>query len=167
MTILWSITKLGKSVCRVIRDGSLALSRTSFKGLSQRGIHPSSGAHHLFLKEDKFHSDLPVSHWQQLVCPRSPLLLNGFQSSLISLESYFQGESNAVCCERQGLLLMENVGNYRNCATRIILKLLGEYPTRTDPFWTFPFTLRVLLLSESLLRKEYAQKSHHTQLVLK
>ncbi len=50
MTILWSITKLGKSVHRVIRDGSLVLSRTSFKGLSQRGIHPSSGAHHLFLK---------------------------------------------------------------------------------------------------------------------
>ena len=57
MTILWSITKLGKSVCRVIRDGSLALPRTSYKGLSQRGIHSSSRAHHLFLKEDKFHSD--------------------------------------------------------------------------------------------------------------
>ena len=51
MTILWLITKLGKSVCRMIQDGSLALSRTSFKGLSQRGIHPSSGAHHLFLKK--------------------------------------------------------------------------------------------------------------------
>src|SRR5260221_10048969 len=50
MTILWLITKLGKSVCRMIRDGSLALSRTSFRGLSQCGIHPSSGAHHLFLK---------------------------------------------------------------------------------------------------------------------
>ena len=57
MTILWLITKLGKSVHRVIRDGSLALSRTSYKGLSQRGIHSSSRAHHLFLKEDKFHSD--------------------------------------------------------------------------------------------------------------
>src|SRR5258708_5009329 len=56
MTILWLITKLGKSVHRVIRDGSLALSGTSYKGLSQRAIHPSSGAHHLFLKEDKFHS---------------------------------------------------------------------------------------------------------------
>src|SRR5258708_2462662 len=167
MIISWSITKLGKSVRRVIRDGSLASFGTSYKGLSQRGIHPSSGDHCLFLKEDKFTQNQPVSHWQQLVCPISPLLLNGFQSSLISLESYFQGESNAVCCERQGLLLMENVGNYRNCATRIILKLLGEYPTRTYPFWTFPFTLRVLLLSESLLRKDYSQKSHHTQLVLK
>ena len=57
MIISWSITKLGKSVCRVIRDGSLALSGTSYKGLSQRGIHPSSWDHHLFLKEDKFHSD--------------------------------------------------------------------------------------------------------------
>ncbi len=112
MTILWSITKLGKSVCRVIQDGSLALSRTLYKGLSQRGIHPSSGAHHLFLKRDKFHSDKPVSHWQQLVCPISPHLPDGLQSSLISLESYFQGESNTVCCEGQGLLLMENIGNY-------------------------------------------------------
>src|SRR5258708_1505293 len=85
----------------------------------------------------------PVSHWQQLVCPISPPLLNGFQSSLISLESYFQGESNAVCYEGQGLLLMENVGNYRNCATRIILELFDVYPIRTYPFWTFPFTLRV------------------------
>ena len=112
MTILWSITKLGKSVCRVIQDGSLALSRTLYKGLSQRGIHPSSGAHHLFLKRDKFHSDKLVSHWQQLVCPISPHLPDGLQSSLISLESYFQGESNTVCCEGQGLLLMENIGNY-------------------------------------------------------
>jgi len=96
MIILWSITKLGKSVCRVIRNGSLALSGTSYKGLSQHGIHLSPWDHCLFLKEDKFHSNQPVSHWQQLVCPRSPLLLNEFQSSLISLESYFQGESNAV-----------------------------------------------------------------------
>ncbi len=35
MTILWSITKLGKSVCRVIQDGSLALSGMLYKGLSQ------------------------------------------------------------------------------------------------------------------------------------
>jgi len=134
MTILWSITKLGKSVRRVTWEGSLALSRTSYKGLSQRGIHLGQGAHHSVLKEDKFHSNQPVSHWQQLVCPISPPLLNGFQSSLISLESYFQGESNAVCYEGQGLLLMENVGNYRNCATRIILELFDVYPIRTYPF---------------------------------
>ena len=35
MTILWSITKLGKSVRRVTWEGSLALSRTSYKGLSR------------------------------------------------------------------------------------------------------------------------------------
>ena len=57
MTIFWSITKLGRSVRRVIREGSLALFRTSYKELSQRGIHPSSGVHHLFLKRDKFHSE--------------------------------------------------------------------------------------------------------------
>ncbi len=56
MTIFWSITKLGKSVHRVIREGSLALFRI-YKELSQRGIHPSSGVHHLFLKRDKFHSE--------------------------------------------------------------------------------------------------------------
>src|SRR5260370_39921204 len=54
-TIFWSITKLGRSVRRVIREGSLALFRTSCKELSQRGIHPSSGVHHLFLQRDKFH----------------------------------------------------------------------------------------------------------------
>src|SRR5260370_9898022 len=123
MIISWSITKLGKSVHRVIRDGSLALSGTSYKGLSQHGIHPSSWDHYLVLKEDKFHSNQPVSHWQQLVCPISPPLLNGFQLSLIPLESYFQGESNAICYEGQGLLLMENVGNYQNFATWIILEL--------------------------------------------
>ncbi len=105
MIISWLITKLGKSVCRVIWDGSLASFGTSYKGLSQRGIHLSSGDHCLCLKEDKFHSNQPVSHWQQLVCPRSPFLLNEFQSSLILLEScYFQGESNAICYEGQGLL---------------------------------------------------------------
>src|SRR5258708_9675642 len=115
----------------------------SYKGLSQRGIHLSSWDHCLFLKEDKFHSNQLVSHWQQLVCPRYPLLLNGFQSSLISLESYYQGESNAICYKGQGLLLMENVSNYRNCATWIILELFGVYPIRTYPFWTFPFMLMV------------------------
>ncbi len=57
MTILWSITKLGKSVHRVTWEELLALSRTSYKGLSQRGIYLSSGAHHLFVKEEKFHSN--------------------------------------------------------------------------------------------------------------
>src|SRR5260221_12749791 len=143
MIISWLITKLGKSVRRAIWDGSPALSGMSYKGLSQRGIHLSSWDHCLFLKEDKFHSNQPVSHWQQLVCPRSPLLLNKFQSSLILLESYFQGESNAVCYEGQGLLLLENIVNYQNCATRIILETIGVYPIRTYPFWTFPFTIRV------------------------
>jgi len=78
MTISWLITELGKSVHRMTWEGLLALLRMSYKGLGQHGIHLSSGAHHLFLKEDKFHSTQLVSHWQQLVCPRSPLLLNGF-----------------------------------------------------------------------------------------
>src|SRR5258708_14203644 len=34
-TIFWSITKLGRSVRRVIWEGSLALSRTSYKELTQ------------------------------------------------------------------------------------------------------------------------------------
>src|SRR5258708_29426646 len=96
MTIFWSITKLGRSVHRVIREGSLALFRMSYKELSQRGIHPSSGVHHLFLKRDSFTQNQPASHWLSRVCSISPPLLNRFQSSLISLESYFQGESNAI-----------------------------------------------------------------------
>src|SRR5258708_25994411 len=143
MTIFWSITKLGRAVHRVIREGSLALFRMSYKELSQRGIHPSSGVHHLFLKRDSFTQNQPASHWPSLVCSISPPLLNRFQSSLISLESYFQGESNTVCYEGQGLLLMENVGNYRNCATQIILETIGVYPIRTYTLWPFPFTIRV------------------------
>src|SRR5258708_26106685 len=152
MTIFWLIDKLGKSVRRMIREGSLALSRTSYKELSQRGIHPSSGVHHLFLKkETSFTQNQAASHWPSLVCSISPPLLNGFQSSLISLESYFQGESNAVCYKGQGLLLLENVGNYRNCATQIILKTTGVYPIRTYPFWTFSFTIRVFSSHSCLL----------------
>src|SRR5258706_5835577 len=75
-----------------------------------------------------------ASHWPSLVCSISPPLLNGFQSSLISLESYFQGESNAVCYEGRGLLFMENVGNYQNCATRFILETIGVYPIQTYHF---------------------------------
>src|SRR5260370_28173972 len=135
----------------MIWEGLLALFRTSYKGLSQRGIHPSLGVHHSFLKRDKFHSNQPVSHWQQLVCPTSPPLLNGFQSSLILLESYFQGESNAICYKGQGLLPMENVSNYGNCATWIILELFGVYPIRTYPFWIFSFMLGVFSSHSSLL----------------
>ncbi len=89
--------------------------------------------------------------WQQLVCPRSPLLLNGFQSSLISLESYFQGESNAVCYEERGLLVMENVGNYRNRATWIMLKILLYIQSGLILFWTSPFTLRTFFSHSSSL----------------
>src|SRR5258706_7838617 len=102
----------------------LALSGTSYKWLSHRGIHPSSGPIIQFLKKTSFVQDSWISYWLQLVCSISPFLLYGFQSNLVSLESYFQGESNAVCCKGRGLLLMENVGNYRNCATRIILEIL-------------------------------------------
>src|SRR5260221_6813615 len=141
MTIFWLITKLGKSVCRVIWEGSLALFRTSYKELRQCGIHLSLGVHHLFpKKETSFTQNQPASHWPSLVCFISPPLVNGFQSSLISLESYFQGEFNAVCYEGRGLLFMENVGDYRNCATRIILEplvyiqsgliLSGHFPLR-------------------------------------
>src|SRR5260221_6424784 len=102
----------------------LALSGMSYKWLSHRGVCPSSGPIIQFPKEDKFVQDSQISYWLQLVCPISYLLLYGFQSNLVSLESYSRGESNAVCYEGRGLLLMENVGNYRNCATRIILEIL-------------------------------------------
>src|SRR5260221_364887 len=100
-----------------------------------------------FQKETSFTQNQLASHWPSLVCFISPPLLNGFQSSLVSLESYFQGESNAVCYEGRGLLFMENVGNYRNCATQIILEPFGVYPIRIYPFWTFPFTIKGILLS--------------------
>src|SRR5258707_5413915 len=115
----------------------LALSGTSYKWLSHRGIHPSSGPIIQFQKKTSFVQDSQISYWLQLVCPISPLLLYGFQSNLVSPESYFRGESNAVCYEGRGLLLMENVGNYRNCATRIILEIFGVCQIRIPPIWTY------------------------------
>src|SRR5260370_13668238 len=102
----------------------LALSGTSYKWLSHCGVRPSSGPIILFQKKTSFVQDSWISYWLQLVCPISPLLLHRFQSNLISLESYFRGKSNAICYEGRGLLLTENVGNYRNCATWIILEIL-------------------------------------------
>src|SRR5260221_6293798 len=116
----------------------LALSGTSYKWLSHRGIHASSGPSFNSQKKTSFVQDSQISYWLQLVCPISPLLLYGFQSNLVSLESYFRGKSNAICYEGRGLLLMENVGNYRNCATRIILEIFGACQIRIPPIWTYP-----------------------------
>ncbi len=125
----------------------LALYGMSYKWLSHRGVCPSSGPIIQFPKEDpsfnsqkktSFVQDSQISYWLQLVCPISPLLLYGFQSNLVSLESYFRGKSNAICYEGRGLLLMENVGNYRNCATRIILEIFGACQIRIPPIWTYP-----------------------------
>ena len=54
MTILWSITKLGKSVHRVIQDGSLALSGTSYKGLSQQNPSEFKGPSFISKKRTSF-----------------------------------------------------------------------------------------------------------------
>src|SRR5260221_3900224 len=102
----------------------LALYGTSYKWLSHCVVRPSSGPIILFQKKTSFVQGSRISYWLQLVCPISHLLQYGFQSNLVSLESYSRGESNAVCYEGRGLLFMENVGNYRNCATRIILEIL-------------------------------------------
>src|SRR5258708_26163791 len=115
-------------IWKVCSQGSLgrrlALSGTSYKWLSHCGVCLSSGHIIQFLKKTSFVQDSWISYWLQLGCPISHLLLYRFQSNLVSLESYSRGESNAVCYEGRGLLLMENVGNYRNCATPIILEIL-------------------------------------------
>src|SRR5258708_37931966 len=121
----------------------LALSGTSYKWLSHHGVHPSSGP---IIQFPSFAQDSRISYRLQLVWPISPLLLYGFQSNLVSLERYFRGESNAVCYEGRELLLMENVGNYRNCATRIILEIFGDYQIRISPIWTFPPPAQDVLL---------------------
>src|SRR5260221_1005071 len=121
----------------------LALSGTSYKWLSHRGVCPSSFNSQ---KKTSFVQDSRISYWLQLVCLISPLLLYGFQSNLVSLERYFRGESNAVCYEGRGLLLMENVGNYRNCCTRIILEIFGVCQVRILPIWTFPPPAQDVLL---------------------
>src|SRR6266436_1933936 len=122
--------------------GLLALSGTSYKWLSHRGVHLSSGP---IIQFPSFAQDSWISYRLQLVWPISPLLLYGFQSNLVSLERYFQGESNAVCYEGRGLLLMENVGNYRNCATRIILEILVIIKSGYRSFWgrNMTFTSRI------------------------
>src|SRR5260221_12515852 len=111
-------------------ERSLALSGALYKWLSHHGVHPSSGP---IIQFPSFAQDSRISYRLQLVLPISPLLLYGFKSNLVSLERYFQGESNAVCYEGRGLLLMENVGNYRNCATRII----PEYWRLSNPDSSF------------------------------
>src|SRR6266436_6540577 len=63
----------------------LALSGTSYKWLSHRGVHPSSGPIILFQKKTSFVQDSQISYWLQLVCPISPLLLYRFQSNLVSV----------------------------------------------------------------------------------
>src|SRR5260221_36158 len=112
-------------IWKVCAQGSLerllAPSGTLYKWLSHHGVHPSSGP---IIQFPSFAQDSRISYRLQLVWPISPLLLYGFQSNLVSLERYFRGESNALCYEERGLLLMENVGNYRNCATRIIPEIL-------------------------------------------
>src|SRR5258708_31365779 len=112
-------------IWKVCAQGGLerlsALSGTSYKWLNHHGAHLSSGP---IIQFPSFVQDSQISYRLQLVWPISPLLLYGFQSNLVSMERYFRGESNAVCYEGRGLLLMENVGNYRNCATRIIPEIL-------------------------------------------
>ena len=161
----------------------MALSGTFYKLFSHRGVHPSSGP---IIQFPSFAQDSRISYRLQLVWPISLLLLYGFQSNLVSLERYFQVESNAVCYEGRGLLLMENVGNYRNCATRIIPEILvviksglllsgrlpfcpGRSPSvwhRFGSFWTrnMTFTSRivrvqVLLLLEWACRSEFLSVS--------
>src|SRR5258708_11644421 len=134
ITIFWSITKLGKSVRRVIREGSLALFRTSYKELSQRGIHPSSGVHHLSLKRDKLHSE-SAGFTLAITC----LPHTSSSSSWISVKfdisgKLFSRRIQHCMLQGRGLLFMENVGNYRNCTTRITLELFDVYPIRTYPF---------------------------------
>src|SRR6266436_6158269 len=134
-------------IWKVCAQGSLerllALSGTLYKWLSHHGVHPSSGP---IIQFPSFAQDSQISYRLQLVWPISPLLLYGFQSNLVSLERYFRGESNAVCYEGRGLLLMENVGNSRNCATRIILEIFGVCQIRILPIWTFPPPAQDVLL---------------------
>ena len=128
MAISWSITRFGKSVCRVVWEGLWHCLEHRTSGLVSVEFRGSS-IH--FQKKTSFAQDSWISYWLQLVCPRSPLLSYGFQSNLVSLESYFRGESSAVCYEEQGSLLMENIGNYRNCATNHSGDI-GAYQIRTS-----------------------------------
>src|SRR5258708_1160667 len=145
----WRIHIIPQMLCLILRtwklpDTTLSMMRTMMNDGSGK-LHGQRRNRRA--TETSFTQNQLASCWPSLVCPISPPLLNGFQSSLISLESYFQGESNAVCCEGRRLLFMENVGNYRNCATRIILETIGVYPIRTYPFWRGIIVLSLLVFN--------------------
>src|SRR5258708_23228560 len=50
----WLITGFGKVCAPGVWERLLALSGTSYKWLSQHGVHPSLGVHHSFANGDKF-----------------------------------------------------------------------------------------------------------------
>src|SRR5258708_15955171 len=89
-------TGFGKSVGRVIWGGfwHCLERRTSVLVIEEciRVLGPSYNSQ----KKTSFVQDSRISYWLQLVWPRSPLLLYGFQSNLVLLECYFQGESSTI-----------------------------------------------------------------------
>src|SRR5258708_6397941 len=141
----WIFTGFGKSVHRAVWRGFWHCLERRTSGLviveSIRVLGPSFNPQ----KKTSFAQDSWISYRLQLVWPISPLLLYGFQSNLVSLERYFRGESNALCYEERGLLLMENVGNYRNCATRIIPEILVVIKSGLLLSGRLPFCQDVLL----------------------
>src|SRR5258708_18256679 len=96
-------TGFGKSVCRAVWEGLWHCLECCISGLviveSIRVLGPSFNSQ----KKTSFVQDSCISYCLQLVCPISPLLLYQFHSHSVSPESYFRGESSAVCYEGRGL----------------------------------------------------------------
>ena len=107
MITTWIFTRFGKSVHRVVWRGFWHCLECCTSGLvimeSIWILGPSFNSQ----KKTSFVQDSQISYWLQL-------------------ESYFWGESSAICYKGWGSLFMENenVGNYQNCATQIILEIL-------------------------------------------
>src|SRR5258708_35554487 len=65
-------------------------------GLVSMGSIQVQGLIIQFQKRTGFAQDSWISYLLQLLCLRTPLLPFGYQSNVVSLESYFKGESNTI-----------------------------------------------------------------------
>src|SRR5258708_40048965 len=115
-----------------------ALSGTSYKWLSHRGVHPSSGPIIQFPKEDKFCSRSP----NFILAPTClPYILSS--SVRISVKFGIDGKLFSMRIQRRMLRRMR-ITSYGK--RRQLPKLrhsdhsgdIGDYHSRISPIWTFP-----------------------------
>ncbi len=99
-----------------------------------------------FLLESNTEVQRKLGHQRlDLVSLISPLLSYGFWSNLVSMESSFQGASNATGYERFGEELAEDVGYYQKLTRQSRSRILVPSILGTTVLVIHPSTLAVLL----------------------